>query len=29
SWCDPATIKYVSGLTGCRAMVKLECLGSQ
>nr|C0HM37.1 RecName: Full=Alpha-amylase inhibitor 1 [Saussurea costus] len=26
SWCDPATLKYVSGITGCRAMVKLQCL---
>nr|ACQ83703.1 monomeric alpha-amylase inhibitor [Triticum dicoccoides] len=29
SWCDPATGYKVSALTGCRAMVKLQCVGSQ
>nr|AGU17133.1 dimeric alpha-amylase inhibitor [Elymus brevipes] len=29
SWCDPATGYRVSALTGCRAMVKLQCVGSQ
>nr|AGU17141.1 dimeric alpha-amylase inhibitor [Elymus shandongensis] len=28
-WCDPAMGHRVSALTGCRAMVKLRCVGSQ
>nr|AGU17138.1 dimeric alpha-amylase inhibitor [Elymus ciliaris] len=28
-WCDPAMGHRVSPLTGCREMVKLQCVGSQ
>nr|AGU17105.1 dimeric alpha-amylase inhibitor [Kengyilia alatavica var. longiglumis] len=28
-WCDPAMGHRVSLLTGCREMVKLQCVGSQ
>nr|AGU17081.1 dimeric alpha-amylase inhibitor [Douglasdeweya deweyi] len=28
-WCDPATGYRPSALMGCRAMVKLQCVGSQ